>query len=169
MGKFYWYELGKQDLLITGQEIQPLGLLFEKIEDEAIQKQLQKLENSKKMNELENKKPLPLASEISYDDFAKLDIRIATILQAEKMPKSDKLLKILLDTGLDKRIVLSGIAKYFSPEEIIGRQVCVLCNLAPRKIMGEVSNGMILMAEDRDGSLKFIEPSAAIWNGAKVS
>jgi methionyl-tRNA synthetase len=169
LGKFYWYELGKQDLLITGQEIQPLGLLFEKIEDEAIQKQLQKLENSKKMNELENKKPLPLASEISYDDFAKLDIRIATILQAEKMPKSDKLLKILLDTGLDKRIVLSGIAKYFSPEEIIGRQVCVLCNLAPRKIMGEVSNGMILMAEDRDGSLKFIEPSAAIWNGAKVS
>ncbi|GAB4134104.1 MAG: methionine--tRNA ligase [Raineya sp.] len=169
LGKFYWNELGRQDLLITGQKIEPIGLLFEKIEDEAIQKQLKKLEDSKKINELENKKPQPLAGEIAYDDFAKLDIRVATILQAEKMPKSDKLLKLLLDTGIDQRIVLSGIAKHFSPEEVIGRQVCVLCNLAPRKMMGEVSNGMILMAEDKDGSLKFVEPSAAVWNGAKVS
>ena len=169
VGKFYWNELGKQDLLISGQEIKQIGLLFEKIEDEAIQKQLQKLENSKKINELETKKPLSLASEVTYDDFAKLDIRIASVLQAEKMPKSDKLLKLLLDTGIDQRVVLSGIAKHFSPEEIIGRQVCVLCNLAPRKMMGEVSNGMILMAEDKDGSLKFIEPSAVVWNGAKVS
>lgn len=169
VGKFYWNELGKQDLLISGQKIEQIGLLFEKIEDETIQKQLKKLEDSKKMNELESKKPEPLASEITYDDFAKLDIRVATILQAEKMPKSDKLLKLLLDTGLDQRVVLSGIAKHFSPEEVVGRQVCVLCNLAPRKMMGEISNGMILMAEDKDGSLKFIEPSAAIWNGAKVS
>lgn len=169
LGKFYWNELGKANLLTSGQKIEQIGLLFEKIEDAAIQKQLQKLENSKKMNELENKKPLPIAPEIAYDDFAKLDIRIATILQAEKMPKSDKLLKLLLDTGIDQRVVLSGIAKHFKPEEIIGRQVCVLCNLAPRKMMGELSNGMILMAEDKDGSLQFIEPSAAIWNGAKVS
>lgn len=169
VGKFYWNELGKQDLLISGQKIEQIGLLFEKMEDETIQKQLKKLEDSKKMNELESKKPQPLASEITYDDFAKLDIRVATILQAEKMPKSDKLLKLLLDTGIDQRVVLSGIAKHFSPEEVVGRQVCVLCNLAPRKMMGEMSNGMILMAEDRDGSLRFIEPSAAIWNGAKVS
>jgi methionyl-tRNA synthetase len=169
VGKFYWNELGKQDLLISGQKIEQIGLLFEKIEDETIQKQLKKLEDSKKINELESKKPQPLAGEITYDDFAKLDIRVATILKAEKMPKSDKLLKLFLDTGIDQRVVLSGIAKHFSPEEIVGRQVCVLCNLAPRKMMGEMSNGMILMAEDKDGSLKFIEPSAAIWNGAKVS
>lgn len=169
VGKFYWNELGNQDLLISGQKIEQAGLLFEKIEDETIQKQLQKLADSKKMNELDSKKPQPLASEITYDDFAKLDIRVATVLKAEKMPKSDKLLKLLLDTGVDERVVLSGIAKHFSPEEVVGKQVCVLCNLAPRKMMGEMSNGMILMAEDKDGSLKFIEPSAAIWNGAKIS
>jgi methionyl-tRNA synthetase len=169
VGKFYWNELGNQDLLISGQKIEQAGLLFEKIEDEIVQKQLQKLEDSKKMNELDSKKPQPLASEITYDDFAKLDIRVATVLKAEKMPKSDKLLKLLLDTGIDERVVLSGIAKHFSPEEVVGKQVCVLCNLAPRKMMGEMSNGMILMAEDKDGSLKFIEPSAAIWNGAKIS
>ncbi|MDX1902805.1 MAG: methionine--tRNA ligase [Thermonemataceae bacterium] len=169
LGKFYWNELGKEDLLISGQKIEQVGLLFEKIEDETIQKQLQKLEDSKKMNELDSKKPQPLASEITYDDFAKLDMRVATILKAEKMPKSDKLLKLLLDTGIDERVVLSGIAKHFSPEEILGRQVCVLCNLAPRKMMGEISNGMILMAEDKDGSLKFVEPSASVWNGAKIS
>jgi len=169
VGKFYWNELGKQDLLISGQKIEQAGLLFEKIEDDTIAKQLQKLDDSKKMNELDNKKPQPLASEITYDDFAKLDIRVATILQAEKMPKSDKLLKLLLDTGVDERVVLSGIAKHFSPEDVVGRQVCVLCNLAPRKMMGEISNGMILMAEDKDGSLKFVEPSATIWNGAKIS
>jgi methionyl-tRNA synthetase len=169
VGKFYWNELGNQDLLISGQKIEQAGLLFEKIEDEIVQKQLQKLEDSKKMNELDSKKPQPLASEITYDDFAKLDIRVATVLKAEKMPKSDKLLKLLLDTGIDERVVLSGIAKHFSPEEVVGKQVCVLCNLAPRKMMGEMSNGMILMAEDKDGSLKFIEPSATIWNGAKIS
>jgi methionyl-tRNA synthetase len=169
VGKFYWNELGNQGLLISGQKIEQAGLLFEKIEDEIVQKQLQKLEDSKKMNELDSKKPQPLASEITYDDFAKLDIRVATVLKAEKMPKSDKLLKLLLDTGIDERVVLSGIAKHFSPEEVVGKQVCVLCNLAPRKMMGEMSNGMILMAEDKDGSLKFIEPSATIWNGAKIS
>ncbi|MCU0436792.1 MAG: methionine--tRNA ligase [Raineya sp.] len=169
VGKFYWNELGNQDLLISGQKIEQTGLLFEKIEDDIVQKQLNILAEREKMNELDNKKPQPLASEITYDDFAKLDIRVATILKAEKMPKSDKLLKLLLDTGIDERVVLSGIAKHFSPEEVVGKQVCVLCNLAPRKMMGEMSNGMILMAEDKDGSLKFIEPSAAIWNGAKIS
>ncbi|KOY86568.1 methionyl-tRNA synthetase [bacterium 336/3] len=169
VGKFYWNELGNQDLLISGQKIEQAGLLFEKIEDETIQKQLNILAEREKMNELDSKKPQPLASEITYDDFAKLDIRVATVLKAEKMPKSDKLLKLLLDTGIDERVVLSGIAKHFSPEEVVGKQVCVLCNLAPRKMMGEMSNGMILMAEDKDGSLKFIEPSAAIWNGAKIS
>lgn len=169
LGRFYWKELGSQDLLVVGQTIENLGLLFEKIEDEIIQKQLQKLAESKKANELQNKKPQPFASEISYDDFAKLDIRVATILKAEKMPKSEKLLKLLVDTGIDQRVILSGIAKHYSPEEIVGRQVCVLCNLAPRKMMGEISNGMILMAEDADGSLKFIEPSAKVWNGGKIS
>lgn len=164
-----WKELGRANLLTAGQVVEDLGLLFEKIDDEAIHKQLQKLAERRKNSEIQQKNLTPLLPEITYDDFAKLDIRIATILRAEKMPKSEKLLKLLLDTGLDQRVVLSGIAKYFSPEEIVGKQVCVVCNLAPRKMMGEISNGMILMAQDQDGSLKFIEPSAQVVNGAKVS
>jgi len=141
-----------------------------------VEKQVQKLLDTKKMNEVEAKKKedetkaVPeLKAAIQYDDFAKLDIRVGTILEAEKVAKSDKLLKFLIDDGIEKRIILSGIAKYFTPEEMIGKQVTFLANLAPRKIMGVESNGMILMAEDRDGSLALLQPHKAVWNGGPVS
>jgi methionyl-tRNA synthetase len=110
-----------------------------------------------------------LKSEIQFDDFAKLDLRIGTILEAEPMPKSKKLLKFLIDDGFEKRTILSGIAEHFSPEEMIGKQVTFIANLAPRKMMGVESNGMILMAEDKDGSLALLQPHKAVWSGASIS
>ena len=132
--------------LISGNIIGEGFLLFEKIEDDVIAKQIQKLADSKTMNELETKKVPELRPTITFDDFAKLDIRIGTIIEAEKMPKSDKLLKFLIDDGIEKRVILSGIAKHYSPEEMLGKQVTFVANLAPRKMMGVESNGMILMA-----------------------
>ncbi|WP_435357592.1 methionine--tRNA ligase [Emticicia sp. SJ17W-69] len=164
-----WAETGGADLLPVGTLIGESSLLFEKIEDDAIEKQVKKLQESKRMNELENVKVPALKETIQYDDFAKLDIRIGTILEAEKLPKSDKLLKFLVDDGFEKRTILSGIAKHFSPEEMIGKQVTFLANLAPRKMMGIESNGMILMAENRDGSLALLQPHKEVWNGGPVS
>lgn len=164
-----WAETGGADLLPIGTLIGESSLLFEKIEDDAIEKQVKKLQESKRMNELENVKVPALKETIQYDDFAKLDIRIGTILEAEKLPKSDKLLKFLVDDGFEKRTILSGIAKHFSPEEMIGKQVTFLANLAPRKMMGIESNGMILMAENRDGSLALLQPHKEVWNGGPVS
>ncbi len=111
----------------------------------------------------------PLKPEITFDDFSKLDIRIGKVLAAEKMEKSNKLLKLTIDTGVDKRTVLSGIAQHFSPEEIVGKQVTLIANLAPRKMMGIESQGMVLMAEDGDGKLKLLQPSEIIAPGAVVS
>ena len=164
-----WSETGTADLLPADTIIGESSLLFEKIEDETIEKQVQKLQESKRMNELENMKVPALKETIQYDDFAKLDIRIGTILEAEKLPKSDKLLKFLIDDGFEKRTILSGIAKHFTPEEMIGKQVTFLANLAPRKMMGIESNGMILMAENRDGSLALLQPHKEVWNGGTVS
>ena len=164
-----WAETGGADLLPIGTLIGESSLLFEKIEDDTIEKQVKKLQDSKRMNELENAKVPALRETIQYDDFAKMDIRIGTILEAEKLPKSDKLLKFLVDDGFEKRIILSGIAKHFSPEEMIGKQVTFLANLAPRKMMGIESNGMILMAENRDGSLALLQPHKEVWNGGPVS
>jgi methionyl-tRNA synthetase len=164
-----WAETGGADLLPVGTLIGESSLLFEKIEDDAIEKQVKKLQDSKRMNELENVKVPALKETIQFDDFAKLDIRIGTILEAEKLPKSDKLLKFLIDDGFEKRIILSGIAKHFTPEEMIGKQVTFLANLAPRKMMGIESNGMILMAENRDGSLALLQPHKEVWNGGPVS
>lgn len=164
-----WAETGGADLLPVGTLIGESSLLFEKIEDDAIEKQVKKLQESKRMNELENVKVPALKEIIQYDDFAKLDIRVGTILEAEKLPKSDKLLKFLVDDGFEKRTILSGIAKHFSPEEMIGKQVTFLANLAPRKMMGIESNGMILMAENRDGSLALLQPHKEVWNGGPVS
>ncbi|WP_238807859.1 methionine--tRNA ligase [Emticicia aquatica] len=164
-----WAETGGADLLPVGTLIGESSLLFEKIEDDAIEKQVKKLQESKRMNELENIKVPALKETIQYDDFAKLDIRIGTILEAEKLPKSDKLLKFLVDDGFEKRTILSGIAKHFTPEEMIGKQVTFLANLAPRKMMGIESNGMILMAENRDGSLALLQPHKEVWNGGPVS
>lgn len=171
-----WESAGRIDLITAGHKLNPTELLFTKIEDSVVEKQVQKLLDTKKMNELENKKKedetkvVPeLKTSIQYDDFAKLDIRVGTILEAEKVAKSDKLLKFLIDDGIEKRTILSGIAKYFTPEEMIGKQVTFLANLAPRKMMGVESNGMILMAEDRDGSLALLQPHKAVWNGGPVS
>ncbi|QHV93711.1 methionine--tRNA ligase [Spirosoma endbachense] len=166
---FNWTNAGRADLLTEGHELGKGELLFAKIEDDEINKQIQKLLNAKRMNELETKTVPALRNEITYDDFAKMDIRIGTITEAERVPKSDKLLKLKVDDGLGGRQILSGIAKHFSPEEVIGKQVTFLANLAPRKMMGLESQGMILMAEDRDGKLALIAPPDSVWNGGTVS
>jgi methionyl-tRNA synthetase len=167
--KHEWIDAGNADLVPVGLEIGSGALLFEKIEDETIDKQVQKLLDAKRMNELEGKTVAPLKENIQFDDFAKLDIRIGTILEAEAVKKSKKLLKFLIDDGLEKRTILSGIAEHFSPEEMVGRQVTFIANLAPRMMMGIESQGMILMAEDRDGSLALLQPHKEVWNGAGVS
>jgi methionyl-tRNA synthetase len=166
---FNWTNAGRADLLVEGHELGKGELLFAKIEDDEINKQIQKLLNAKRMNELETKTVPAIRNEITYDDFAKMDIRVGTITEAERVPKSDKLLKLKVDDGLGGRQILSGIAKHFSPEEVIGKQVTFLANLAPRKMMGLESQGMILMAEDRDGKLSLITPGDAVWNGGTVS
>jgi methionyl-tRNA synthetase len=167
--KHEWIDAGNADLVPIGLEIGSGSLLFEKIEDETIDKQVQKLLDAKRMNELEGKTVAAIKENIQFDDFAKLDIRIGTILEAEAVKKSKKLLKFLIDDGLEKRTILSGIAEHFSPEEMVGRQVTFIANLAPRMMMGIESQGMILMAEDKDGSLSLLQPHKEVWNGAGVS
>ena len=167
--KISWEDAVNFDILPINHKINPAELLFEKIEDEAIEIQIEKLVKSKENNEILNKPIVKQKENINYDDFVKTDIRIATILEAEKIPKTDKLLKLLVNTGIDKRTIVSGIAKYYKPEEIIGKQVCVLVNLQPRTLKGIESQGMVLMAEDADGSLKFITPEALCKNGSIVS
>ncbi len=160
-----WNDATRTDLLLAGHQINTAGLLFEKVEDETIIAQVQKLEDSKKMNEESNIASVePSKAETSFDDFSKMDIRTGTILEAERVPKTDKLLKLLIDTGIDKRTVVSGIAGYYKPEEIIGQQVCILVNLAPRKIKGIESQGMILMAENNKGELSFVAPTKENMN-----
>jgi methionyl-tRNA synthetase len=164
-----WRDAGKADLLPAGTLITTESLLFEKIEDDVIQQQIQKLFDAKRMNELEGKTVAPLKETIQFDDFSKLDIRIGTIIEAEPVKKSKKLLKFLIDDGIEKRTILSGIAEHFSPEEMLGKQVTFVANLAPRMMMGTESQGMILMAEDKDGSLSLLQPHKNVWNGASVS
>jgi methionyl-tRNA synthetase len=164
-----WKNAGRADLLAAGQPIAEAKLLFEKVEDHVIEKQIEKLHQAKRMNELEGKTVAPVKEEIQYDDFSKMDIRVATIVAAENVPKSKKLLKLLVDIGTEQRTVLSGISEHFKAEEIIGNKVLYLANLAPRKMMGMESHGMILMAEDRDGSLAFVQPGKEIWNGGTVN
>ncbi len=164
-----WGDAGRADLLVEGQSITNIGLLFEKVEEETVQFQVQKLENAKRQNLLEGKIVTPIKEEIQYDDFSKMDIRIGTITAAEKVAKSKKLLKLTINDGLKDRIILSGIGEHFQPENILNQQVTFLANLAPRKMMGMESEGMVLMAEDKDGSLSFIQPDKNIWNGAIVA
>ena len=168
-----WENVFVSDSLIkSGHQIGTSQLLFEKIEDEVIQKQIDKLENSKKenMQAISNSKEItPQKELISYEDFAKMDIRIGTILEAEKMPKADKLLILKVDTGIDQRTIVSGIAQSFDPKEIIGKKVTVLVNLAPRKLRGVESQGMILMVENSQGKYVFLNPdNEGIANGIEV-
>lgn len=163
-----WPVAGNTSNLSAGHRIGTEELLFAKIEDEQIERQLQKLNATRTANQ-----PKTMAKEIkpetSFDDFGRMDIRTATILEAEVVPKTDKLLKLVLDTGVDRRVVVSGIAQYYKPEEIIGHKVCLLANLAPRKIRGIESKGMILMAENPDGELSFVSPvKPNVENGAVV-
>ena len=147
------------------------SLLYDKIEDDAIEAQIQKLADSKKMNEENSPKSQvqSLKLDITFDEFTKMDIRIGTIIEAERVPKTDKLLKLKIDTGIDQRTVVSGIAGFYDPEKIIGQQVSILVNLAPRKIKGIESQGMILMAENLNGELSFVAPVKPLDNGGKVA
>jgi methionyl-tRNA synthetase len=163
-----WDNAGRDDLLKPGHLIDKPGLLFEKIEDEAIQRQISKLESTKKANESASEKILPSKDPVTFDDFSKVDIRTATILEAEKVPKTTKLLKLKIDTGLDVRTIVSGIAEYYDPESIIGRQISIVANLEPRKIKGIESKGMILMAEDKDGKLVMVAPADKVSNGSAI-
>lgn len=166
--KLGWDLAGKPDLIDAGHTINKASLLFEKIEDEAIEKQLQKLQDSKKANEAMETNIEPAKENCSFDDFMKMDIRVGTILEAERVPKTDKLLKLKVDTGIDQRTVVSGIAIDHKPEDIIGKQVSILVNLEPRKIRGIESQGMILMAEDASGKLNFVVPDEKTSNGAGI-
>ncbi|HUH27205.1 methionine--tRNA ligase [Gelidibacter sp.] len=169
-----WTDIAsKKVLLPTGHRIGKAELLFSKIEDEAIQSQLDKLIASKLANEAANKKVEPQKETITFEDFSKLDLRVGTILEAEKMPKANKLLVLKIDTGIDVRTIVSGIAESFTPEEIIGKRVTVLVNLAPRILRGVESQGMILMTESEDGKLVFVNPDtsteAKVPNGLQIS
>ncbi len=163
-----WDACGKTDLLPTGHLINKPELLFAKIEDETIQAQLDKLAKTKEINDAANKVVTPAKEDISFDEFTKMDIRVGTIIEAEKVAKTKKLMKLLVDTGIDKRTVVSGIAEFFTPEDIIGKQVSILVNLAPRIIRGIESQGMILMAEDANGELSFIMPDKDVKPGSEV-
>ncbi|WP_298763162.1 methionine--tRNA ligase [uncultured Polaribacter sp.] len=165
-----WKDVTEKDVLIQeGHQINKAELLFSKIEDKTIDAQLEKLQATKLANEQANKVVEPQKETIDFEDFTKLDIRIGTILEAEKVVKTKKLLKLKVDVGIDTRTIVSGIAESFSPEEIIGQQVAVLVNLAPRKIRGVESQGMILMTDTPDGKLAFMEPEKAVKNGQQVS
>jgi methionyl-tRNA synthetase len=166
---FDWNKAGSDSLLANGHALGVASLLFDKIEDDVIAKQLQKLADKKKAVELGEQPVKPSKPEITIDDFGKIDIRIGTVLKAERMEKSKKLLKLTIDTGIDTRTVLSGIAEHYSPEQVVGKQVTLLVNLAARKMMGIESQGMILMAEDKDGKLKLIAPGDAVSPGSTVA
>ena len=176
-----WENAGSLKLLSVGYSLRPPELLFKKIEDDQVKAQVEKLHAGLKQSAAANAappaaatpaaEPKPAAApkpEIQYDDFAKLDLRVGTIIQAEKVEKADKLLKLLVDIGTEKRIVVSGIAMHFKPEEIVGKQVTLVANLAPRKMRGIESQGMILMAED-NGKLIFVNPSEQVSPGSGVS
>lgn len=155
-------------LLEIGHQLNQPELLFEKIEDETVEKQLAKLQATKAANEKGQAKVNPQKEAVTYEEFSKMDIRVGTVLEAEVVPKTQKLLKLTIDTGVDKRTVVSGIAEYFKPQDVIGRQVAILLNLEPRKIRGIESHGMILMAADTDGKLRFVQPNEAVANGSEV-
>ncbi len=164
-----WAETGKIDILKPSHEIKSPKHLFSIIDDKTVEQQVQKLLDAKKKNEAESiKKVNPQKENISFEQFQQMDIRTGTVLEAEKIPKTKKLLKLLVDTGLDKRTVVSGIAEYYKPEDIIGKKVSILLNLEPRKIRGTQSQGMVLMAENQEGKLVFINPDVEIENGSEV-
>jgi len=169
LSTFDWKELGRIDLLKSGDQLGIPDLLFEKIEDETIEAQVQKLLATKIANETANYKAAPIKENVAFDDFMKMDIRVGTVLDCQKVPKADKLLQFRLADGLEERTILSGIAVYYpNPEELIGTQVCFIANFEPRKLRGIMSEGMILSAEDADGKLVLIQPKVKVTDGVGV-
>lgn len=168
LGESKWDKAGNAELIAAGHTLNQPVLLFDKIEDETIEKQVQKLLDTKKANEAANVVASPSKPVIEFDDFGKIDLRIGTIIAAEKVAKTKKLLKLTIDTGIDKRVVVSGIAEHYEPENIIGQQVTILVNLAPRNLKGIDSQGMILMAENHDGELCFVAPVKPFTTGSEV-
>ena len=170
IGKLGWEQLGDTSLLEAGHRIGEPVLLFEKIDDSVIEAQLRKLADTKKANMAREAggRTEPQKESISFDDFEKMDIRAATILEAEKIAKTKKLLKLVIDTGIDRRTIVSGIAEHYTPEELVGRQVLVLVNLEPRELRGVLSQGMILMAQDSSGKLVLLSPADRVDNGATI-
>ena len=166
--KLDWERLGDAEVLPAGHVIGKAELLFEKIEDSVVEAQVAKLQATKAANEAEAKEAEPQKAECSFDDFQKMDIRVSTIVAAEKVAKTKKLLKLTVDTGIDTREIVSGIAEHFTPEELVGRQVLVLVNLAPRELKGTLSRGMVLMAEDADGKLVLLSPEKGVKSGSIV-
>ena len=168
-----WDDLGSETILHEGHQLGEAVLLFSKIEDSVVEAQVAKLEAAKAANEAaaheeEAHRVAPQKPECTFEDFEKMDIRTATVLEAERVPKTDKLLKLTIDTGIDKRTIVSGIAEYYTPEQMLGRQICILANLQPRKIRGIESKGMILMARQGDGKMRFITPEETLSNGAEI-
>ncbi len=168
-----WDDLGKASLLPAGHQLNPATLLFSKIEDEVVDGQIARLETIRAEREAAAKAAeaavvTPQKEECTFDDFQKMDIRTATVLEAERVPKTDKLLKLTIDTGIDKRVIVSGIAEEYAPEDMVGKQICILANLAPRKIRGIESKGMILMARQNDGKMRFVTPAETLCNGAEI-
>lgn len=164
-----WYQAGSANLLSAGTELEKPELLFEKIDDSAIEAQLNKLLETKKQNELNSWQPASIKEKVAFDDFGKVDIRVGTVMECVKVPKADKLLQFRIDDGMGGRTIVSGIAKYYpEPEKLVGMQVCFIANFEPRKLKGVVSEGMILSAEDKDGRLVLITPSQLVGNGVNV-
>jgi methionyl-tRNA synthetase len=169
MTSFKWSDLGRLDILASGTELGSAELLFDKIEDETVALQVQKLLDTKKANEAENHKAAAVKENVAFEDFQKMDIRVGTVLDCQKVPKADKLLQFRIADGLQDRTILSGIAQHYpNPEELIGTQVCFIANFEPRKLRGIMSEGMILSAEDADGKLILIQPKNNVTNGSQV-
>ncbi len=163
-----WNQLGRTDILSVGHVLNQPDLLFAKIEDETVEQQIQKLQDTKKANEASEYKAAPIKPSIQFPDFEKVDIRVGTVLECIKVPKADKLLQFLIDDGISKRTIISGIAQWYKPEDLVGNQVCFISNLEPRKLRGIESCGMLLSAENSDGSLSLIQPSVTITPGSKI-
>ncbi len=168
-----WAVMGRPQILPSGHPLAEAELLFAKIEDDAIAAQLERLDRIRAEREAAERAEAartvtPQKEECSFEDFARMDIRTATVLEAERVPKTDKLLKLTIDTGIDRRVIVSGIAEFYSPEDMLGRQICILANLKPRTIKGIESKGMILMARQNDGRMRFITPQESLANGAEI-
>jgi methionyl-tRNA synthetase len=165
-----WKDITHFDVLLpVDHQLNKTELLFSKIEDQQVEKQMEKLVENKRENEKEKADLAPQKELISFDDFSKLDIRTGTIVEAEKMPKAKKLLVLKVDIGLEKRTIVSGIAEHYAAEEILGKQVSVVINLKPIKLRGTLSEGMILMTEDKEGKLIFVNPDKETPNGIGIA